>query len=147
MTDVEFLDSDTVLYLHDAAIAAHGGSVGLNDANMLESALARPRNRHAYAETGELDLFDLAAAYAFGLVKNHAFRDGNKRTGWVAAIVFRSQNGTEVDVCDQDAIDAVIQLATDVLSENGFAAWLRSHQQAAPPPNATPCVEARLRVA
>lgn len=129
MTEVEFLESDTVLYLHDAAIAAHGGAVGLNDANMFESALARPRNRHAYAEAGDLDLFDLAAAYAFGLVKNHAFRDGNKRTGWAAAIVFLAQNGTEIDTRDQDAIDAVIQLATDAMSEDGFAAWLRTRQQ------------------
>ena len=79
---------DVVLAIHDRQIAEHGGGVGLRDAGLLSSALARPENLAAY---GDPDAFDLAAAYAFGIAKNHPFVDGNKRTAWVVALVSRAQ--------------------------------------------------------
>ena len=79
---------DVVGAIHDRQLAEHGGGVGLRDAGLLSSALARPENLAAY---GDPDAFDLAAAYAFGIAKNHPFVDGNKRTAWVVALVSRAQ--------------------------------------------------------
>lgn len=125
MTEVEFLDFDVGLMLHDAAIAAYGGNPGLRDQGLFESAMLRARNRCFYADQYP-DLYDLAAAYASGLVRNHAFNDGNKRTAWAVAITFLNLNGVEIKVSRPDALAAVIGLATNALEEEGFAAWLRS---------------------
>ena len=80
MTEPEFLEPDAVLFVHDQALREYGGVHGLKDEGLLHGALGRPVNKLAYVEPGSLDLFDLAAAYAFGLASNHAFNDANKRT-------------------------------------------------------------------
>ncbi len=80
MIEPEFLEPDVVLFVHDQALREYGGVHGLKDEGLLHSALGRPVNKLAYAEPGLLDLFDLAAAYAYGLASNHAFNDANKRT-------------------------------------------------------------------
>ena len=123
MTAVEFLEPDVGLTLHDAAIAAYGGNPGLRDHGLFESAMLRARNKLAYADEAT-DLYDLAAAYAFGLVRNHAFNDGNKRTAWAVAVTFLSLNGVELKAPRDGALAAVIGLATNRLSEEDFAAWL-----------------------
>ena len=131
MTEVEFLEPDVGLMLHDAAIATYGGNPGLRDQGLFESAMLRARNKLAYADEA-IDLYDLAAAYAFGLVRNHAFNDGNKRTAWAVAVTFLNLNGVEVTVARNSALAAVIGLATNALSEDGFAAWLRAPGQPTP---------------
>lgn len=131
MTEVEFLEPDVGLMLHDAAIAAYGGNPGLRDQGLFESAMLRAWNKLAYAD-GAIDLYDLAAAYASGLVWNHAFHDGNKRTAWAVAVTFLNLNGIEITVPSSGALAAVIGLATNALSEEGFAAWLRASGQPSP---------------
>ena len=93
---------------------------------MLFSALDRPRNKLAYADPGTIDLFDLGAAYAFGLASNHAFNDGNKRTAWSACVLFLKINGVELDVTVAKISELMPRLATRTTSEQDFAAWLRT---------------------
>ncbi|HZD06266.1 MAG TPA: type II toxin-antitoxin system death-on-curing family toxin, partial [Longimicrobiales bacterium] len=107
---------------------AHGGQHGLRDPGLLESALARPRHAWVYREQ-ELDLPALAAEYAFGLIKNHPFLDGNKRIGFVAANVFLMLNGLEIEVYEPGAVDAVLRVADGGLDKDGLAAWIRSSAQ------------------
>lgn len=82
MNAPEFLEPDAVLFLHDHALREYGGAHGLKNEDLLHSALGRPLNRYHYADPGTVDLFDLAAAYAFGIAGNHPFNDANKRTAW-----------------------------------------------------------------
>jgi len=110
------------LAVHDRQLSEHGGGVGVRDAGALESALARPRNRWEY---GEDDLSALAAAYAFGIVRNHPFVDGNKRSGWVVANLFLALNGHDLAFDEHDAIRRVERLAAGDLSEDELADWLR----------------------
>ncbi|MGN6500124.1 MAG: type II toxin-antitoxin system death-on-curing family toxin [Tsuneonella sp.] len=112
------------LAMHDRQLAEHGGPAGVRDAGALASALARPVNRWAY---GEDDPCALAAAYAFGLARNHAFVDGNKRTAWLAARVFLRLNGAALRFAERDAIAAVLALAAGELSEDELADWFRQH--------------------
>ncbi len=93
---------------------------------MLLSALDRPQNKLAYSEAGTLDLFELAAAYAFGLATNHAFNDGNKRTAWSAGVLFLKVNGVELDVSATSITERMPLLATRAIDEPAFAAWLRT---------------------
>lgn len=112
-------------FMHGDQIRAHGGHRGLRDPGLLESALARPRHAWVYREE-ELDLPGLAAEYAFGLIKNHPFVDGNKRIGLVAANVFLLLNGLEIDVDEPEAVDTVLRVADGRLDRDGLAAWVRS---------------------
>jgi death on curing protein len=112
------------LALHDRQLAEHGGPSGLRDGGMLASALARPRNRWEY---GEYDLAAIAAAYAFGIARNHPFVDGNKRTAWVVANVFLDLNGLELIFAELEAIQTVGALAAGDLSEDELADWFRAH--------------------
>jgi death on curing protein len=114
--------ADVVYAVHDAQLAEHGGLPGLRDEGMLESALARPRNQAAY---GNPDAAALAAAYAFGLVRNHPFADGNKRTGWVTARLFLADNRYRLQFDPADAVRTVEALAAGKLSEAELAAWFR----------------------
>jgi len=114
--------ADVVYAIHDAQLAEHGGSPGLRDKGALESALARPRNKAAY---GKADAAALAAAYAFGLVRNHPFLDGNKRTCWVVARVFLADNGYGLQFDPADAVRTVEALAAGKMSEAELAGWLR----------------------
>lgn len=110
------------LAVHDRQLAEHGGGEGLRDAGALDSALARPRNRWEY---GEDDLPVLAAAYAFGVVRNHPFVDGNKRTGWIVARLFLDLNGFDVECDEVVAIRTVEMLAAGELTEDELAHWFR----------------------
>jgi death on curing protein len=113
-----------MLAIHDEQLAEHGGASGLRDKGLLESALARPINRAAY---GKGDAFDMAAAYAFGIVRNHPFVDGNKRTGYVAAELFLMKNGCLLVADDRDAVLTMLQLAEGTMTEEAYATWLRKN--------------------
>jgi death-on-curing protein len=117
-----WLDVQIALAVHDRQLAEHGGGQGVRDPALLESALARPRNRWGY---GEDDRCSLAAAYAYGIARNHPFVDGNKRTAWVFARLFLALNEVEVRFAPEDAIRAMLALAGGEVSEEEMAAWFR----------------------
>ena len=119
-----WLPTKTVLTIHEAQIRDHGGGSGMRDVGPLESAVARPQNLAAY---GEPDLADLAAAYAFGIARNHPFVDGNKRTAFVTAGVFLLRNGALLDVAETEAVVVFTDLAAGRLTEAELAAWYRRH--------------------
>lgn len=118
-----WVNRQALVLLHDESLAIHGGASGLRDEGLFELALARPENLAAY---GSPDVFECAAAYAFGLAKNHPFVDGNKRAAFLAMGVFLRINGYRLNVSQADAVDAVLSLAAGDLSEPDFAAWLRA---------------------
>ena len=122
--DWTWIGIDLALALHDRQLAEHGGPAGVRDAGLLESALARPVNLAAY---GDPDAPALAASYAFGIARNHAFIDGNKRTAWVLARLFLKANGVEIAFDKADAIRAMLGLAAGELSEEELAVWFRDH--------------------
>lgn len=113
---------DVVYAIHDRQLAEHGGSAGLRDPAALDSALARPRNFAAYERP---DVAALAAAYAFGLVRNHPFVDGNKRTAWVVARVFLAINGQRLEFDPHDAVTRMETLAAGTLGESELAKWFQ----------------------
>lgn len=123
MTDWRWIGETLILAIHDEQLAEHGGGVGVRDPGLLQSALARPRNRAAY---GDPDVFDLAAAYAFGIARDHPFVDGNKRTAFVAAAVFLLDNGYEIDVDDTSVVQVILAVSEGSMSEAELAAWLRA---------------------
>jgi len=110
----------TVLAIHDEQLAEHGGSSGLRSMDLLESALARPQGKAIYADPSAAEL---AAAYAFGIVKNHPFLDGHKRTGLVTAELFLAYNGFEFTATDQDCIETFEALADNRITEIELASW------------------------
>jgi death-on-curing protein len=117
---IEILD---IRAIHDAQIARHGGPEGVRDQGLIESALARPRNLAAY---GDPDVADLAAAYAFGIARNHGFVDGNKRTAWVVARVFLADNGCELVFDQADGYRFMMSVADGKLDEASIAGWFRA---------------------
>jgi death-on-curing protein len=119
-----WLTRQLILAIHDEQLAEHGGSAGVRDEGLLESALARPLTRAGY---GEPDLSELAAVYAIGLVRNHPFIDGNKRTGFAALFMFLALNGADFEPPEVDATIAVLRLASGDLNDDDFIAWVRSH--------------------
>ncbi|WP_448663300.1 type II toxin-antitoxin system death-on-curing family toxin [Sphingomonas sp. CJ20] len=119
---LRFLTADIAMAVHDRQLAEHGGLAGVKDAGLLESAIARPLNKFHY---GEDDPFALAAAYGFGIARNHPFADGNKRTAWVMTRLFLKLNGIEIALDKADAIQTVLALAAGELSEEALAEWLR----------------------
>jgi len=114
---------ELVQVLHERLLAEHGGAPGLRDEGLLDSALARPRQIRAY---GDPDLCALAAAYAYGLVRNHPFVDGNKRVAFMVAYVFLARNGQRLVAPEADATAMMMALAAGA-DEKVFAAWLRDH--------------------
>lgn len=118
----EWIPLELALAIHDRQLAEHGGGEGTRDQGLLESALARPINAWAY---GTDDLASLAAAYAFGVARNHPFVDGNKRTAWVLARLFLRLNGQAIAFVPADAIRAMLALAASETSEEELAAWFR----------------------
>jgi death-on-curing protein len=122
MTGYVWVTRAYVEAVHDRQLAEHGGGTGLRDENALESALARLRNLAHY---GEPDLADLAASLAFGIARNHAFIDGNKRTAWVAARLFLRLNDAVLEFDKADATVMMQRLAAGELSEEAVAAWFR----------------------
>jgi death-on-curing protein len=121
-----WIDARLIHAVHDEQLAEHGGGSGLRDANMLESALARPQQLANY---GNPDVADLAAAYGYGLARNHPFVDGNKRSAFVAVELFLALNGQELIATDADCVLNMLELATGSLPEADFAAWIRSNTQ------------------
>jgi len=119
-----WLSRELIQAVHDEQLSEHGGATGLRDAGLLESALARPLNLAAY---GQPDITDLAAAYAFGLARNHPFVDGNKRTAFVAMELFLSLNGVELTAADTDCVLTMLALAAGELTEEQLAEWIRRH--------------------
>ncbi|HTW58195.1 MAG TPA: type II toxin-antitoxin system death-on-curing family toxin [Terriglobales bacterium] len=114
-----------VLAIHEAQLAEHGGIPGIRDAGLLSSALARPHNLEAYGERP--DAAALAAAYAFGIARNHPFLDGNKRTAFVVMELFLNLNGWALEAEDADCISTMEALAAGDRSEKALATWLRNH--------------------
>jgi death on curing protein len=119
-----WLDARDALAIHDRQIAEHGGISGVRDSNLLDSALARPVNQWNY---GTNDLAALAAAYAYGVARNHPFADGNKRTAWVLARLFFALNGCVLTFDQGDATQTVLALAAGELSEEELTDWFREH--------------------
>jgi death-on-curing protein len=119
-----WLRLDVVIAIHDEQIAEHGGHPGIRDSGLLSSALARPRNKVAYRKES---VFNLSAAYAAGIIFNHPFIDGNKRTGFLAACTFLDLNGWRLAASEAEAVDAVLALAVKAMDEAGFAQWLEDN--------------------
>ncbi|MFN0080385.1 MAG: type II toxin-antitoxin system death-on-curing family toxin [Prosthecobacter sp.] len=124
MKEPEWVLRDTVLLLHEQSLAEHGGSPGIRDEGLLDSALGKPHNLFSY---GNPAIFDLAASYVFGLVKNHPFLDGNKRTGFVVGVLFLQLNGYYLTAPEADAAIRTLALAAGDMKESAYAAWLESN--------------------
>jgi death-on-curing protein len=120
-----WLDRAIVEALHADQIREHGGSLGIRESGMLESALARAQQKWRYDPS--VDLAALAAAYAFGVAKNHPFVDGNKRAALVTAYTFLAVNEFELEAPETEAVSMVLGLADGSISEDDFAAWIRTH--------------------
>jgi death-on-curing protein len=118
-----WIEERDALAIHDRLLAAHGGASGLRDEGLLQSALARPRQHHAYANSA--DVVEMAARYTAGIVRNHPFVDGNKRAGFVVGILFLELNGFSFIASEEDATQAVLSLAAGMLDEAAYTAWLR----------------------
>lgn len=127
MTGEKWVAKSVVLAVHDLQLAEHGGLAGMRDEALLDSALARAQNIAAY---GDADDFELAAAYMAGIIKNHPFMDGNKRTGFLVAFVFLDQLGYRLDAPEADTVDVVMSLAAGELEEARLADWLRDNSRA-----------------
>ena len=124
MSEPEWLDLDIVLDFHAEQLALFGGADGIRDVGLLESALARPVNKFAYGET---DLAVLAAAYGFGITRNHPFVDGNKRAAFASIVVFLGLNGLELDAPAEAATAVILGLAAGELTEEFLARWIADH--------------------
>ncbi len=131
-----FLDEQLVLSIHQRQIAEHGGKPGLRDAGLLTSALDRPQNILTYREGA--DVFALAAAYAFGIIKNHPFVDGNKRVGYIAMRLFLKLNGIDFVATPAEKYSVIIGLAAGNISEKELADWLRSASALSDPQKKAP---------
>jgi death on curing protein len=125
-----WINPRALLLLHGESLVLHGGAPGIRDNGLLESALMRPQNLALY---GQPDVFECAAAYAFGLAKNHPFIDGNKRAAFLGAGMFLRLNGYRLTATPQDATLTMLSLAAGNISEADYAAWLRNHTQAIEP--------------
>ena len=124
MSDWIWVDATVALAIHDEQLAEHGGAGGVRDANAFESAMARPLNLAAY---GAPDAAALAAAYGFGLARNHGFVDGNKRTAYVVCEIFLALNGIKLVSSDADGILTFVALAAGDIGEDGLADWFRAN--------------------
>ena len=129
MREPVWIDERDALALHDRLLALHGGAAGLRDGNLLKSALARPRQVYAYADAP--GMIDLATAYTAGIVRNHPFIDGNKRTGFIIGILFLELNGYSFRAIEEDAAQAVLKLAAGALDEAGYTDFLRENTKRA----------------
>lgn len=119
-----WVDKRALLLLHDESLAEHGGSAGIRDEGLLDSAVARPLNLETY---GDPDFPDVAASYAIGLAKNHPFADGNKRAAFLASGLFLYLNGYRLSVSRADATLTMLAVAAGEMDEATFADWLRQH--------------------
>jgi death on curing protein len=124
VTEPEWLTADMAVAIHDEQLAIFGGPAGLRDMALLESALDRPRNKWAYEQA---ELPELAAAYAYGIARNHAFVDGNKRTALLAIYTFLGINEVEFVVPEAEAAAMILSLAAGEVSEESLARWIRDN--------------------
>lgn len=124
MSTPKWLSRSAIELIHQEQLAEHGGLQGLKDENALEAALARPLNKMAYGET---NLFALAAAYLYGIVRNHPFSDGNKRTGFLAAFTFLIINGYIIEAEQADIIEFVLAVAAGEIDEDGVTRFLTDY--------------------
>ena len=125
MSEPIWIDERDTLALHDRLLALDGGLPGVRDVGLVQSALARPRQLHAYGD--KPDIIDLAAAYTAGIVRDHPFIDGNKRTGFLLGVLFLELNGYRFTATEESAAQAILSLAAGTLDEPAFAAWLRAN--------------------
>jgi death-on-curing protein len=120
-----WIEERDVLAIHGRLLALYGGATGLRDRGLLESALARPRQHHTHTDTS--DVVEMAALYTAGIVRNHPFVDGNKRTGFVIGVLFLELHGFDFKASEEDATQAVMALEAGTLDEGAYAAWLRAN--------------------
>jgi len=120
-----WISKKALLMLHEESLAMFGGASGLRDEGLLDSALARPLNTHAY--NADSTLADLAASYGFGIAKNHAFLDGNKRAAFLSIGMFLSINGHKLVADQVDAIQTMLAVAAGEIDERGLAAWIQKN--------------------
>ena len=122
-----WIDELVALALHDRLLALDGGATGVRDDGLLASAVARPQQLHAYGDNPSIKEIELACSYTAGIVRNHPFIDGNKRTGFVIGVLFLEINGYRLTATEEDATRAVLALAAGTLDEAGFTAWVREN--------------------
>ncbi len=128
MKEPVWVRRDVVIAFHEYLLAEHGGAAGIRDEGLLDSALGKPQNLFAF---GKPSLFDLAASYAFGLVKNHPFIDGNKRIGFATAGLFLELNGCHFEAAEVDVVLRTLALAAGEMTEADYAAWLKANSKCA----------------
>ena len=126
MSEPIWIEDELVLAIHDRQLIEHGGAVGLRDEALLQSALGRPLNHSAYKSS---DIVELAAKYTAGIVQNHPFIDGNKRTGFIVGVLFLELNGYRFTASEEAAAQAVLELAAGTLQEKGFCEFLRANSK------------------
>lgn len=124
MTEIEWLTVAMIVAIHDEQLVIYGGPGGIRDLGALESALDRPRNKWAYEQA---ELLELAAAYAYGIARNHPFVDGNKRTSLLALYTFLGINDVDFVVSEADAAAIILSLAAGEVSEESLARWIRDN--------------------
>jgi death-on-curing protein len=122
-----WIEERDTLTIHERLLALHGGASGIRDRTLLSSALARPRQYLAYADN--VDIISMSAAYTAGIIGNHPFVDGNKRTGFVIGVLFLELNGYRFKASEEDAAQAVLSLAAGTLDEEGFIIFLRANTE------------------
>ncbi|MEM6326680.1 MAG: type II toxin-antitoxin system death-on-curing family toxin [Bacteroidota bacterium] len=127
MTEPIWISRQAAEAIHRGQLREHGGRWGIRDENLLESALARPQQRYAYEP--DSDLFDLGAAYAFGITRNHPFIDGNKRTGYMALYSFLGANGYRLNAPEPAAVITMLAVAAGEMDEAALAAWARENNE------------------
>jgi death-on-curing protein len=126
MSEPVWIEDELVLAIHDRQLVEHGGAESLRDEALLQSALGRPLNHFAYEST---DVVELAAKYTAGIVQNHPFVDGNKRTGFVVGVLFLELNGYRFTASEEAAAQAVLELAAGTMDERGFCEFLRANAE------------------
>jgi death-on-curing protein len=126
MSEPIWVEDELVLAIHDRLLVEHGGAEGVRDESLLQSALARPLNHIAYASS---DIIELAAKYTAGIVQNHPFVDGNKRTGFVIGVLFLELNGYRFTASEEAAAQAVLELAAGTMDEKNFSEFLRANSE------------------
>jgi death-on-curing protein len=122
-----WIEERDVLAIHDRLLALHGGAAGLRDQGLLQSALARPRQHHAYADSPKI--IAMASLYTAGIVRNHPFIDGNKRAGFVVGILFLELNGFKFTADEEGATQAVLGLAAGTIDDDAYASWVQANSQ------------------
>jgi|HubBroStandDraft_6_1064221.scaffolds.fasta_scaffold242540_2 death-on-curing protein len=130
MSEPIWIEDELVLAIHDRQLVEHGGAEGLRDEALLRSALGRPMNQFAYETT---DVVELAAKYTAGIVQNHPFVDGNKRTGFVVGVLFLELNGYRFTASEEAAAQAVLELAAGRMDEKGFCEFVRANSKRSRP--------------